>query len=179
MTTDRFGDAFEDLAEVAHRVAFRLLGDRSEAEEVAQEALVRAYLRWRRVAPYAEAWVARVATNLALDQHRRRARQRRPATHRPPSADGADPSGGLVDRLDLVAGLRRLPRRQREVVALRYLADVSEAETARLLGCTTGTVKTHAHRGLAALRLGLTPPEGAPAPADPAPQEDADVRPPR
>lgn len=67
----------------------------------------------------------------------------------------ADPSGGLVTRLDLVEGLRRLPRRQREVVALRYLADVSEAETARLLGCSTGTVKTHAHRGLAALRLGL------------------------
>ncbi len=177
MTTDRFGDSFADLAALAHRVAYRLLGDRAEAEEVAQEALVRAYLRWRRVAPYAEAWVARVATNLALDQHRRRARQRRHevtvTTARP---DAPDVATGLVDRLDLVEGLRRLPRRQREVVALRYLADVSEADTARLLGCTTGTVKTHAHRGLAALRLGL---EELASEATPTPEEETDVRAPR
>ena len=171
---DRFGDAFDDLSAVAHRVAFRLLGDRGEAEEVTQEALVRAYLRWRRVAPYAEAWIARVATNLALDHHRRRARQRRHAEAVAPAGSVDDPAAGLVSRLDLAEGLRRLPKRQREVVALRYLADVSEAETARLLGCTPGTVKQHAHRGLAALRLGLT------APADeattPAPDEESDVR---
>lgn len=173
MTTDRFGDAFADLAVVAHRVAYRLLGDRAEAEEVAQEALVRAYLRWRRVAPYAEAWVARVAANLALDRHRRRARQRRHDVQVTTAArsHAPDVASGLVDRLDLVEGLRRLPRRQREVVALRYLADVSESETARLLGCTTGTVKTHAHRGLAALRLGL----GQPSPDE----EETDVRAPR
>lgn len=170
MTTDRFGDSFDRLAAVAHRVAFRLLGDRAEAEEVAQEALVRAYQRWRRIAPYAEAWVARVAANLALDQHRRRARQRRHDVQVRAGADAPDPAGGLVDRLDLVEGLRRLPRRQREVVTLRYLADVPEAEVARLLGCTTGTVKTHAHRGLAALRLGLE---------EPTSEEETDVRAPR
>lgn len=173
---DRFGDAFDDLSAVAHRVAFRLLGDRGEAEEVTQEALVRAYLRWRRVAPYAEAWVARVATNLALDHHRRRARQRRHAEAVAPAGLGSvdDPAAGLVSRLELVEGLRRLPRRQREVVALRYLADVSEAETARLLGCAPGTVKQHAHRGLAALRLGLAPPVDAPT--VPVPEEESDVR---
>lgn len=192
---DRFGDAFEDLSVVAHRVAYRLLGDRGEAEEVTQEALVRAYLRWRRVGPYAEAWVARVATNLALDQHRRRARQRHHAEAVAPTTDGAaaDHAAGLVSRMELVEGLRRLPRRQREVVALRYLADVSEAETARLLGCTAGTVKQHAHRGLAALRLGLGPPDEPPdepdeRPDDPdappdepatAPEEETDVHAPR
>lgn len=164
---DRFGERFDDLSAVAHRVAYRLLGDRGEAEEVTQEALVRAYLRWRRIAPYAEPWVARVATNLALDQHRRRDRQRRHAERTGPAPGTADdPVGGLVSRLDLVEGLRRLPKRQREVVALRYLADVSEAETARLLGCAPGTVKQHAHRGLAALRLDLDP--------NPAPEEETD-----
>ena len=170
---DRFGDAFDDLSAVAHRVAFRLLGDRDEAEEVTQEALVRVYVRWRRVAPYAEAWVARVATNLALDHHRRHARQRRHAETVAPTGAVDDPAAGLVSRLELVEGLRRLPRRQREVVALRYLADVSEAETARLLGCTPGTVKQHAHRGLAALRLGLTAPDET---TTPTPQEESDVR---
>lgn len=190
---DRFGDAFDDLSAVAHRVAFRLLGDRAEAEEVTQEALVRAYLRWRRIEPYAEAWVARVAANLALDQHRRRSRQRRHAAAVVPTvAEAVDPAAGLVSRMELVAGLRRLPKRQREVVSLRYLADVSEAETARLLGCAPGTVKQHAHRGLAALRLDLAPPETAPPEAGPteaeppetdaiapAPQEETDVRAPR
>ena len=170
---DRFGDAFDDLSAVAHRVAFRLLGDRGEAEEVTQEALVRAYLRWRRVAPYAEAWVARVATNLALDHHRRRARQRRHAEAVAPTGPIDDPAAGLVSRLELAEGMRRLPKRQREVVALRYLADVSEAETARLLGCTPGTIKQHAHRGLAALRLGLTTPDET---TTPAPEEESDVR---
>lgn len=173
---DRFGERFDDLSAVAHRVAYRLLGDRGEAEEVTQEALVRVYLRWSRVAPHAEAWVARVATNLALDQHRRRSRQRRHAAAVGPTlvASAVDPAAGLVSRIELVEGLRRLPRRQREVVALRYLADVSEAETARLLGCAPGTVKQHAHRGLAALRVGLTPPDGG-SPA-PTPHEESDVR---
>ncbi|HMJ78160.1 MAG TPA: sigma-70 family RNA polymerase sigma factor [Iamia sp.] len=182
---DRFGDAFDDLSAVAHRVAYRLLGDRSEAEEVAQEALVRVYLRWRRVAPYAEAWVARVATNLALDQHRRRSRQRRhaAAVAATPAGVADDPAAGLVSHLELVEGLRRLPKRQREVVALRYLADISEAETALVLGCAPGTVKQHAHRGLAALRLSLTPPDDRtprpPPPPSPTLEEDPDVHAPR
>lgn len=67
-----FEERFEDLAAVAYRVGFRLLGDRGDAQEVAQEALARAFARWRRVAPYDEAWVARVATNLAIDLCRKR-----------------------------------------------------------------------------------------------------------
>ena len=62
-----------------------------------------------------------------------------------------------MDRVDLVRALRALPRRQREVVALRYLADRPEAEVADLLGCSAGAVKQHAHRGLAALRARLGP----------------------
>jgi RNA polymerase sigma factor (sigma-70 family) len=73
---------------------------------------------------------------------------------------------GVVDRyqaerVDLARALRRLPRRQREVVVLRYLADWSEADVALALGCSVGTVKSHGHRGLAALRRHLhEPPAG-------------------
>ena len=62
-----------------------------------------------------------------------------------------------LDRMELVAHLARLPRRQREVVVLRYLADLPEATVAAALGCSTGTVKQHASRGLCALRIGLAP----------------------
>jgi len=189
----RYDAAFAGLAAVAHRVAYRLLGDRGDAEEIAQEALARAYARWGRVEGHAEAWVARVAANLALDDHRRRSRVRRHAEGAP-AGPGADPdrTEGLVSRLELVAGLRALPRRQREVVVLRYLADASEADTAALLGCTPGTVKQHASRGLAALRLtvphpraepGAPPPAAAPEPVSvPSPSrllEPPDVRSPR
>ena len=78
MTTDRqaasFDEAFPDLAAVAYRVAYRLLGNRAEAEDVAQETLARAFVRWRRIRDHAVPWVARVAANLVLDQLRAKAR---------------------------------------------------------------------------------------------------------
>ena len=66
-----FDDEFVALARLAHRVAYRITGDATEAEDLAQEALARAALRWRRIEPYAEAWVVRVATNLAIGRWRR------------------------------------------------------------------------------------------------------------
>lgn len=160
--TDReFAARFDDLAQVAHRVAFRILGDREEAADVTQETLARALVRWRKVEAKAPAWVARVAANLALDVVRRRGRA--------PVAIDRTPAATLdatVDRAVLVAAIQSLSRRQREVVVLRYLADLSEREVASTLGCSTGAVKRHAHRGLAALRAELAPtifvPEGAP-----------------
>jgi RNA polymerase sigma factor (sigma-70 family) len=164
-----FDERFVALASLSYRVAFRLVGDRVEAEDLAQEALARAYASWRKVATYDEAWVVRVTTNLAISRWRKHGRV--------VSAEAGDRStdgtGGRsaeahgrrwarepaapdpLDRLELVAALRSLPRRQREVVALRYLADLSESEVAASLGCATGTVKQHAHRGLATLRRHL------------------------
>jgi RNA polymerase sigma-70 factor (sigma-E family) len=142
-----FDTAFGDLYRLAYRVAFRILGDRGDAEDVAQEALARASLRWSRLEERPEGWVSRVASNLAIDRFRRRKREL-------PSPAGplalVDPF--LGERGDLVLALRRLPRRQREVVVLRYLADMSEANVARALGCSAGTVKSHSSRGLTALR---------------------------
>jgi RNA polymerase sigma-70 factor (sigma-E family) len=152
----RFEDRFDVLAAVAHRVAYRLLGNRAEAEEVAQEALERAYARWRSVADHDEPWVARVATNLAIG----RWRKRRPtvplaeADGRP--AHPPDDAAVLAfQRQALVGGLKALSRRQREVVVLRYLADMPEAAVAAALGTSVGTVKTHASRGLSHLRADL------------------------
>lgn len=152
-STPSFEEAFDDLAALAHRVSFRLLGSRGEAEDVTQETLVRAYVRWRRVSSHAEPWVARVATNLSLDLLRRRARH---ADAVDPDPVAATPDPAALDRLELARLLLGLPRRQREVVVLRYLADRSEAETAAQLGTSVGTVKQHAHRGLAALRVAWT-----------------------
>jgi RNA polymerase sigma-70 factor (sigma-E family) len=150
-----FDLAFPDLYRLAYRVAFRILGDRGDAEDVAQEALARVAQRWSRLADRPEGWVSRVASNLAIDRFRHR-------RHQPPTPTGplgvVDPH--LGERGDLVAALRRLPRRQREVVVLRYLADLSEAEVATELGFSVGTVKSHASRALANLRTHMDIKEG-------------------
>jgi RNA polymerase sigma factor (sigma-70 family) len=129
-------------------VAYRLLGQRDDAEEVAQETLARAYARWRRVAAYDEPWVARVASNLAVDVWRRR----RSSVAGPEEVTTADVAVLVSERHALAQSLDRLSRRQREVVVLRYLADLPEADVAALLRTSVGSVKQHCHRGLARLR---------------------------
>jgi RNA polymerase sigma factor (sigma-70 family) len=139
-----FEARIDELFAVGYRVGFRLTGSRLEAEDIAQEAVARSLVRWPKIEPYAAAWVARVATNLALDQLRRSRRA-------PPVADESQDQV-MGDRLDLVRALERLPRRQRDVIVLRYLADLDENVVAAQLHCSAGTVKQHAHRGLARLR---------------------------
>jgi RNA polymerase sigma-70 factor (sigma-E family) len=176
----RFEQRFATLAAIGYRVGYRLVGDRGEAEDLAQEALARAYASWSKVAPYDEAWVARVTANLAIGRWRKHRRlvvaadAHAAVTPRPhggrPSARQPDP----LERIELTAALRSLTRRQREVVALRYLADLSESDVAAALGCSAGTVKQHAHRGLAALRRRLGHLDGRAGPADA--QEEPSVR---
>ena len=146
-TPGGFDLAFWGLYRLAYRVAFRMLGDRGDAEDVAQEVLARAALRWSRLQDRPEGWVTRVASNLAIDRVRRR-RRTLPTPDRPLGL--VDPYIG--ERGDLVNGLRRLPRRQREAVVLRYLADFREADVAIIMHCSEGTVKSHCARGLTALR---------------------------
>jgi RNA polymerase sigma factor (sigma-70 family) len=129
-------------------VARRVTGERASAEDAAVEALARAHLHWSRVGalPWREAWVLRVASREALRQL-----PRTPGTVPTPAA--GDEAESVALRQALVAALRRLPKRQREAVALRYLADLSESDVGLALGIGQGTVKTHLHRGLAALRI--------------------------
>ncbi|HEY3844746.1 MAG TPA: SigE family RNA polymerase sigma factor [Acidimicrobiales bacterium] len=146
-----FEAAFDGLYRLAYRVAFRLLGDQGDAEDVAQEALARAMVRWSRLEDRPEGWVTRVASNLAIDRFRKRRRPQPPMTG---PVGMVDPH--LGERGDLVAALRRLPRRQREAVVLRYLGDLSEVQVALEMGCSVGSVKSHGARGLASLRRHLT-----------------------
>jgi RNA polymerase sigma factor (sigma-70 family) len=110
--------------------------------------MVRAYANWAKVEglPHRDGWVLRVAANLAVDRLRR---------HPPMVAAGAtiDAQDAVALRLALSAALAALPRRQRQAVTLRYLGDLSDGEVATALGISLGSVKTHVHRGLAALRL--------------------------
>lgn len=150
---EEFDVAFRGLFMSAYRVAYRVLGDISEAEDTAAEALARTLKAWRRVhdLPYREAWVARVAANVAIDKIRRGR-----VVLAPPEPVG-DIAETTVLRMALNAALVALPRRQREVVALRYLAGFSEAEVAGSLGISLNSVKKHAQRGISALRTRLGP----------------------
>ncbi|TMK51635.1 MAG: sigma-70 family RNA polymerase sigma factor [Actinobacteria bacterium] len=143
-----FDAAFAVLFPRAFRLSFRLLGDRAAAEDAAAEAMARAFADWKRVSelPYREAWILRVASNIALDQIRRR---KLPVVV--PSAVSEDEDTHAL-RVALWAALHALPRRQREIVVLRYIAGLTEPEVAQLLGISLGTVKTHVTRGRAALR---------------------------
>jgi RNA polymerase sigma-70 factor (sigma-E family) len=145
---DEFTAAYAELRGSAYRAAYRLLGDRAAAEDIAAEALTRAYARWPSVADHARPWVIKVAGNLALDLGRRRSRD----TGRKVLIDRAVPDAKLEERLDLQRALASLPKRQREVVVLRFLGDFSEQATADALGIDTGTVKSHCSRALTKLR---------------------------
>ena len=148
--SSQFEASYDSMLRAAYRVAYRLLGERTVAEDVAGEALARAYSHWSSIAGHALPWVVTVATNLALDAGRKRARA---ANHRMELIDSPAPDPQVEVRLDLQKALRALPRRQREVVALRFLGDFSEQATADALGLEIGTVKSHASRALTRLRL--------------------------
>lgn len=148
-----FDEAFDPLFGRAFRVARRILGDDAAAEDVAAEAMARAYAHWGKIAlqPWREGWVVRVSSNLALDAVRKRSRLSSGVVEAQVEDDD------VVVRMALAEALALLPRRQREVVVLRHLGGLSEAECAEALRVSTGAVKTHLHRGLAALRNRLGP----------------------
>ena len=140
------------------RLAALLLDDAGTAEEVVQDAYVRMHSSWRRIRdPQAAAGYLRTTVvNLARSRLRHRQVVRRHAPAPMPDAPSAEQ--GALDRLEhdrVVAALRRLPERQRECLVLRYYADLSEAEIAAAMGISPGAVKSHAFRGMAALRVAL------------------------
>jgi RNA polymerase sigma-70 factor (ECF subfamily) len=147
---DTFEEAFDDLFPRAFRMARRMLGDSAAAEDVAAEAMARAYARWPKVSvlPYRDGWLLRVAANLAIDRMRRRPPQ---AWAQPP----AEFEEEVALRMALNAALLTLAPRQRQAIALHYLGGLSDREVAEALGISLGSVKTHIHRGIAGLRARL------------------------
>lgn len=136
------------------------VGDRGRAEDIAQEALARAWSRWRSVAHMAEpqGWVFTVAFRLAIGGARRRGSEQR--ANKRVAASQRDPDeeldGLVVDRLTLEPALREMSPRQRAAIALRYYADFSVAQTAQVMGCAEGTVKALTSQGIDRLRSVLT-----------------------
>lgn len=135
------------------QLAWLLTGDVHRAEELVQDTLVRSYGAWPRIRhgdPFA--YTRRVLVNAKIDSWRRRRNER--LVERAPDPDGAAPdlTAGVDHRLAVVAALRTLSPRERAVLVLRYLVDLSEADTADELGVSVGTVKSTASRALAKLR---------------------------
>jgi RNA polymerase sigma-70 factor (sigma-E family) len=125
------------------------VGDRHLADDLVAEAFTRAWASWRKVRahPAPRAWVVRTALNMHVSWWRRRRREVALG-----SRDEAVASEYPGLDSSIVAALRRLPHRQREVIVLRLLLDLDTATTAQTLGMPSGTVASHLHRGLVALR---------------------------
>lgn len=142
------------------RFAAVLAGDRATAEDLAQEVLIRAYARWDRIGclDRPELYVRKMMLNEFLNWRRRSSRQI-PAGGM--ASEGAsiapDHAAEYNEREALLAELGKLPRRQRAVLVLRYYEDRGDSEIADLLGCSPGTVRSHASRALAALRIEMSP----------------------
>ena len=142
------------------RLATLVVGDVGIAEQVTQDAFVKLQLRWgglRDVAK-APAYLRSAVLNGSRSQLRRRRVGDRHDARRTAVPASVTPESATVRRAEherVVAALRRLPRRQREAVALKYYLDLPEADIAAAMGVSGGAVKTHLHRGLAALAQDL------------------------
>ena len=143
------------------RLASLLLGDRGAGEEVVQEAFVKLQLGWGRVRDpeRAPAWLRSTVLNGARSRLRRRRVRSSLRSLPAPATSSAAPAETAVLAVEahqrMITALRHLPLRQREALVLRFYLDLSEAETAAAMGLSAGSVKTHVHRGLAALRTEL------------------------
>lgn len=157
--------AFEVLVdryqEIALRVAFAIVP--VDAEDVVQEAFVKAYRalpRFRPGAPF-QPWVLRIVSNEARNHRRRHARQTRLALRegaRRATSTVTTPESAVIDEEDrrrLADAISCLPPADREVIALRWFAGLSEAEMATVLDCRPGTVKSRLSRALGRLRAAL------------------------
>jgi RNA polymerase sigma-70 factor (sigma-E family) len=148
-----FAGFYESARDDCLRIVLLNVGDRQLAEDLVAEAFTRAWTSWRKVRrhPAPRAWVVRTALNKHVSWWRRHRREVVLGDHdiAVPADQGAALSG------ELLAALRRLPARQREVVTLRLLLDLDTETTARVLGLAPGTVGAHLHRAVTALRTAI------------------------
>jgi RNA polymerase sigma-70 factor (sigma-E family) len=158
--TAEFARFYEDNRDACLRAVLASRGDRQVAEDLVAEAFARAWMSWSRVRrhPAPQSWVVRTALNAGVSRWRKHRRERPlPDQEVAFAIDGSED----VDTV-LLATLRQLPARQREVVALRVFLDLDTATTAGALGIAPGTVTAHLSRAIATLRRELDPGEAAP-----------------
>ena len=135
------------------RTAYLLTGSRADAEDLLQTALAKTYLSWERIRDReaVDGYVRRVMVNTQTSWWRRR-KVDEYATDQLPERPGRDLTADVDLHDALWTALASLPRRQRSMVVLRYYEDLSEAETASVMGVSVGTVKSTTSRALAKLR---------------------------
>ena len=157
---------FEDFVHASStqllRTAYLLTGDRTDAEDLLQTTLMRVARHWRTAEARPSPYATRVLINLSRDRARQAGRRVAEAAwdeaHEMLPAPGEDLGEQIARRDLLITALGRLPDRQREVLVLRFYADLSVEDTASATGATTGTVKSHTSRALARLRELLSEP---------------------
>jgi RNA polymerase sigma-70 factor (sigma-E family) len=158
---DAFVEYYRDRRDVVRRNAYMLCGDWHRADDLAQTALVALHRKWNSIKnPQAvDAYVRTTLVRAMIDESRRPWRRERTEAQppEPPPSPGSSQDGAerVATRVTLIEALRVLPPRQRAVLVLRYLDGLDVAETARVLGCRQGTVKSQTSHGLAALRMVL------------------------
>jgi len=145
-----FTEFYQGTKDDVLRIVLVAVGDRAQAEDLVAEGFARAWTAWRTVRqhPAPRAWVVRTALNAHVSWWRRHRRETPLAGHDLPMPGE---TGSALDSA-VVAALRRLPVRQRQVIALRLLLDLDTGTTAQMLGISPGTVGVHLHRAIAALR---------------------------
>ncbi len=156
-------DAYVRASQRKHkRLAFLLTGDLHSAEDLLQAAYARMYPKWDKVRTYdaPDAYLRKVMLSLRTSLWRRHKNREWSVDVVPEIGASADHAGGLAESQALLQALGRLPERQRAAVVLRHWCDVSEAETAMIMGCSLGTVKSNTSKGLARLREALGQTEG-------------------
>jgi RNA polymerase sigma-70 factor (sigma-E family) len=148
--------SFEDFvvarSRQLQRTAYLLTRDHHLAQDLVQTTYAKVWPSWSRISDDPEAYVRRVMLNTYTSWWRRKWRGETP-TGELPEQGHAGGERRIEDRAGLMAALGRLPARQRAVVVLRYFEDLSEVETARVLSCSPGNVKSQASRALAKLRI--------------------------
>ncbi len=146
------------------RYAYALTGDAQRAEDLLQTVLLQAYRRWSRIAAveHPDAYIRRMLTNSYLDWRRRRTNSEVPTDEIGDDACGPDPAVGVVERDELQRALAHLSPHQRAVLVLRHVEGLDDEAIAALLGCGVGTVRSHAARGRARIRLALADNQSAP-----------------
>jgi RNA polymerase sigma-70 factor (sigma-E family) len=140
------------------RYAYALTTDAHRAQDLVQTVLLRAYRRWDHITvlDHPDASLRRMVTNSYLDWRRRRRNSEVPTDEMPEPDGNPDLAIGVVDRDEMHRALQTLSPHQRAVLVLRYLEGLDDDSIASALGCTLGTVRSHAARGRDRVRAHLT-----------------------
>jgi RNA polymerase sigma-70 factor (sigma-E family) len=149
-----FAEYFAARSDAMRGTAYLLCGDWHRAEDLVQTAFTKLYLSWNRVSRHdaLDGYLRKTLVRTFLDQRRRGWWRRERVTDTGAPAEQPGPASSPEDRLVLLEALARIPPRQRAVLVLRYWEDLSIEDTAVVLDCATGTVKSQAAKGLQALR---------------------------